>query len=64
MNKTKKSIFLTAALALALSGVQAQGVNGVFTSAKKKTLLEKNAPTLREYLSGKESCRLSRTQGA
>ena len=50
MNKTKRSIFLTAALALALSGVQAQGVNGVFTSAKKKTLLEKNAPTLREYL--------------
>ena len=50
MNKTNRSIFLTAALALALSGVQAQGVNGVFTSAKKKTLLEKNAPTLREYL--------------
>ena len=50
MNKTKRSIFLTAALALALSGVQAQGVNGVFTSAKKKAILEKNAPTLRQYL--------------
>ena len=50
MNKTNRSIILTAALALALGGVHAQGVNGVFASAKKKAILEKNAPTLREYL--------------
>ena len=42
MNKTNRSIILTAALALALGGVHAQGVNGVFASAKKKAILEKS----------------------
>lgn len=48
--KKKTAIIITAALALAVGSVQAQGVQGVFKADKKKALLEKNAPTLRQHL--------------
>ena len=39
MKRTSKSVILTAALALALSGANAQGVLGTFKSAKEQAIL-------------------------
>lgn len=54
MKRTSKSVILTAALALALSGANAQGVLGTFKSAKKQAILEKNAPSLRNHLKARK----------
>ena len=54
MKRTSKSVILTAALALALSGANAQGVLGTFKSAKKQAILEKNAPSLRDHLKARK----------
>lgn len=54
MKKTNKSIILTAAFALALSGAHAQGVLGTFKNAKKQAVLAKNAPSLRDHLKARK----------
>ncbi len=50
----KRAIIIASALAFAFSGVQAQSVLSVIKSEKKKASLEKNAPTLRNYLKSRK----------
>ena len=50
MKQTKKTLTILAALILSIGSANAQGVEGVFKSAKKKSVLAKNAPSLRQHL--------------
>jgi hypothetical protein len=50
MKHTKKTLIILAALILSIGSANAQGVEGVFKSAKKKSVLAKNAPSLRQHL--------------
>ena len=50
MKQTKKALTILAALILSIGSANAQGVEGVFKSAKKKSVLAKNAPSLRQHL--------------
>jgi hypothetical protein len=50
MKHTKKTLTILAALILSIGSANAQGVEGVFKSAKKKSVLAKNAPSLRQHL--------------
>lgn len=50
MIQTKKALTILAALILSIGSANAQGVEGVFKSAKKKSVLAKNAPSLRQHL--------------
>lgn len=50
MKQTKKALTFLAALILSIGSANAQGVEGVFKSAKKKSVLAKNAPSLRQHL--------------
>ena len=50
MKQTKKILTILAALILSIGSANAQGVEGVFKSAKKKSVLAKNAPSLRQHL--------------
>ena len=50
MKQTKKTLIILAALILSIGSANAQGVEGVFKSAKKKSVLAKNAPSLRQHL--------------
>lgn len=50
MKQTKKTLAILAALILSIGSANAQGVEGVFKSAKKKSVLAKNAPSLRQHL--------------
>lgn len=50
MKQAKKALTILAALILSIGSANAQGVEGVFKSAKKKSVLAKNAPSLRQHL--------------
>lgn len=50
MKLAKKTLTILAALILSIGSANAQGVEGVFKSAKKKSVLAKNAPSLRQHL--------------
>lgn len=50
MKQAKKTLTILAALILSIGSANAQGVEGVFKSAKKKSVLAKNAPSLRQHL--------------
>ena len=50
MKLAKKTLTILAALILSIGSANAQGVEGVFKSAKKKSVLDKNAPSLRQHL--------------
>ena len=50
MKQAKMTLTILAALILSIGSANAQGVEGVFKSAKKKSVLAKNAPSLRQHL--------------
>ena len=50
MKQAKNTLTILAALILSIGSANAQGVEGVFKSAKKKSVLAKNAPSLRQHL--------------
>lgn len=50
MKQAKMTLTVLAALVLSIGSAKAQGVEGIFKSAKKKSVLAKNAPSLRQHL--------------
>ena len=50
MKQAKMTLTVLAALVLSIGSTNAQGVEGIFKSAKKKSVLAKNAPSLRQHL--------------
>ena len=55
MKQAKKTLTILAALILSIGSANAQGVEGVFKSAKKKSVLAKNAPSLRQHLKDRKA---------
>jgi len=55
MKQTKLTLTILAALVLSIGSANAQGVEGVFKSAKKKSVLAKNAPSLRHHLKARKT---------